>query len=324
MKYVIGLELGIRNIAVGVVDKYGKLLRKETMPAIDHSHSYDDIFKEISILIKQVLADENIDIKSVKSIGVGGPGIPDKNAGTIKRKLASNIINIPVRLELQKHFNLPVYVDNDGNCAALAESITGAAEDIVHSVLIRIGNGIGAGIIINNRIYSGFNFTGAEPGHMCIALGGEECTCGRSGCWESYASATALIKQTRQAAEKNPESLINTVSGGNLEAITVFTAFEAAKQGDETAKEVVNKYLMYLGEGITNLVNILMPNAVIIGGEISKLGETLLKPLREAVTKNVYTQEAEMPQFKTAELGSAAVVIGAAMLGVYRDFSTEV
>lgn len=322
MKHVIGLELGVRNIAVGVVDKYGRLLRKEMMPNPDNS--FEILFREISVLIKKVLAEENIDIKNVKSIGVGGPGIPDKNEGIIKRKKASNIINIPVRAELQKYFNLPVYVDNDGNCAALAESITGAAEDIVHSVLIRIGNGIAGGIIINNRIYSGFNFTGAELGHMCIALGGAECTCGRNGCWESYASATALIRQTRQAAQKHPESLINTIIDGNVEAINVFTAFEAAKQGDAAAKEVVENYISYLGEGITNLVNILMPNAVIIGGEISRLGESLLKPLREMVLKNVYTQEAEMPQFMMAELGSAAIVIGAAMLGIYRNISLEV
>jgi glucokinase len=322
MRHVIGLELGVRKITMGVVDKYGKLIRKETTPSIDCC--CEDVFREISVLIKQVLVDENIDIKSVKSIGVGGPGIPNKTAGTIKRKQASNLIIIPVRAELQKYFNLPVYVDNDGNCAALAESITGAAEDIAHSVLIRPGNGIGGGIIINNRIYSGFNHTGAELGHMCIAMGGEECACGRRGCWDSYASVSALIRQTAQAAQRHPESLINTLTGGNPESINVFTAFEAAKQGDAVAKEVVEKYLIYLGEGITNLVNILMPNAVIIGGELAKLGESLLKPLREIVLKNVYTQETEMPQFKTAELGSAAVVIGAAMLGIYRDISPEV
>lgn len=322
MKYVIGLELGVRNTVVGIVDKYGKLLRKETVPT--RECCYEDQLKEISELIKKVLEDENINIKDVKSIGVGCPGIPNKDEGTIKRKHAAGIVNIHVRSEMQKHFNLPVYVDNDGNCAALAESITGAAEDIVHSVLIRPGNGIGGGIIINNRIYSGFNYTGAELGHMCIAMGGEECTCGRKGCWESYASARALIRQTRSAAEKHPDSLINTVSGGNPEAITVFTVFEAAKQGDEVAREVIRNYLVYLGEGITNLVNILMPNAIIIGGELAKLGENFLKPLREIVYSNVYTQEAEMPQFKVAELGSAAVVIGAAMLGIYRDISPEV
>lgn len=322
MKYAIGLELGVKNIWVGVADKYGKLLRKEMMQTADCC--YDDLFREISILMKKVLADENIDIKNVRSIGVGCPGIPNKAAGTIKRKHATGIINIPVKTELQKYFNLPVFVDNDGNCAALAESITGAAEDIVHSVLIRPGNGIGGGIIINNRIYSGFNYTGAELGHMCIAMGGEECSCGRKGCWESYASAVALVKQTKRAAEQHPESLINTISGNSMDAINMFTAYEAAKQGDEVGKQVFSNYLIYLGEGITNLVNILMPNAIIIGGELSKLGENILKPLREIVYSNVYTQEAEMPQFKTAELGSAAVVIGAAMLGIYRDISPEV
>jgi glucokinase len=229
--------------------------------------------------------------------------------------------NLPVREELQKHFNLPVYVDNDANCVALAESVVGAAEDIDFSVLVRIGNGIGGGIIINNLIYSGYNFAGAELGHMCIAMGGKECSCGRKGCWEAYASANALIEQVTAAAQKHPQSLINTLAQKDEAGITVFTAFEAAKQGDTIAIEVVDTYLHYLAEGVLNIVNMLMPNAIIIAGEISRLGEQFLKPLKSIVWKGIYAQEVEKPEFKVAQLGSAGIIVGAAMLGLYSSNS---
>lgn len=318
MKYFIGVELGVNNMIAGIVDKYGRLVRKDSIPT-GKDREYGEIIKDMAQLIKNVLKDEDVDIKNVRYIGVGCPGIPDNKTGTIVRNYTLNFINMPVRAELHKYFNLPVHVENDANCAALAESVAGAAEDIRFSALIRIGNGIGGGIIINDKIYSGFNFAGAELGHMCIAMGGEKCTCGRLGCWESYASATALIRQTREAAQKHPDSLINTIIDNDPSKITVFTAFEAAKQGDAAGSEVARKYLFYLGEGITNIVNILMPNAIIIGGEISKMGEHLLKPLRDIVYGNMYAHEVEKPEFKTAELGSAAIVIGAAMSGMYKD-----
>jgi glucokinase len=220
---------------------------------------------------------------------------------------------------MQKHFKLPVYVENDANCVALAESMVGAAEDIDYSVLIRIGAGIGGGIITNNRIYAGFNFAGAELGHMVIAVGGEKCTCGRKGCWEAYASLPALIRQTTEAAVQNPNSLINEIVKNDLSKIDEFTAFEARKLGDATGSEIYDRYLEYLAEGITNITNILMPAAFIISGRLSKLGDNLLKPLKTLVDERVYAKEAVQPEFKLAQIGNAAVVIGAAMLGHHRE-----
>jgi glucokinase len=315
MKYHIGVELGVVDCTAGVVDKYGRMIRKETQ-ATFKDRPYEEIIADIAELIKNILEREDIDIKSVKYIGVGCPGIPNKKDGTIIRSYTLGFHNTPVRSELQKYFHMPIFVENSSNCAALAESVSGAAEDIDFSVTIKIGNGIGCGIIVNNKIYSGFNFAGAEPGHMVIDIGGEPCACGRKGCWETYASASALIKQTRTAAELHPDSLINTGIEGDCSRITVITAFEAAKLGDAVAIEVVGKYLEYLGEGIVNIINIIMPEAIIISGEISKLGETLLKPLREIVNDRIYSKDITTPEIKTAELGSAAIVIGAAMLGM--------
>lgn len=320
MRHYIGIELGVNDTVVGVVDKYGHLIRKESQPT-GIERPFEEIIKDAATLIKQVLEKDEIDIKSVKYIGVGFPGIPNLKEGYIVRSDNLNLRNVSVRTELQKYYHLPVLVENSANCAALAESVSGAAEDIDFSVTVKIGNGIGCGIIVNNKIYSGFNFAGAEPGHMVIAMGGESCSCGRKGCWEAYASANALIRQTRIAAESNPGSLIHKVVNNDLSQITVFTAFEAAKLGDGAAKEVVNKYIEYLGEGIVNIVNVIMPEAIIISGEISKLGETLLNPLKDIVDSRIYSKDIAQPELKTAEMGSAAIVIGAAMLGLYKETS---
>lgn len=320
MKYNVGVELGVINTIVGVVDKNGHLIRKDSQPTLI-DRPYTEIIKDIAALIKNVLGHEDIDVKNVRCIGVGCPGIPNNKEGTIVKSYTLNFHNTPIRAELQKYFHLPVYVENSANCAALAESVSGAAEDIDFSVTIKIGIGIGCGIIVNNEIYSGFNFAGAEPGHMVVAMGGETCTCGRKGCWEAYASATSLIRQTHAAADMNPDSLINTIVNNDLSQINVFTAFEAAKLGDEVANEVVGRYLEYLGEGIVNIINVIMPQAIIISGEISKLGEVLLKPLREIVNDRIYSKDITQPELKTAELGSAAIVIGAAMIGLYRRSS---
>ncbi len=321
MKYFIGVELGVKKIAAGIVDKYGRLIRKDFLPTQKERH-YTEIVKDLSSLIISILEKEGIDLKSVRYIGVGSPGTPNVKAGTIVRNYTLNFHNTPIKAELEKYINLPVIVENDANCAALAESVAGAAEDIDYSVLIRIGTGIGGGIIINNKIYSGFNYAGAELGHMVVSLNGEKCTCGRDGCWEAYASATALLKQARAAAEDNPDSLINTMIEGDYSRLVENTVFEAAKKDDRTAKEVIDKYLFYLSEGIVNIINILQPELIIIGGEISKEGEALLKPLRERVYGKVYCQEVRRPEFKTAQMGSAAVIIGAAMLGIYKNIAS--
>ncbi|MCX7749593.1 MAG: ROK family protein [Clostridia bacterium] len=318
MKYFVGVEIGVSQLDVGIVDKYGKLLNRDRKSHSGGRH-YSEIINDVAEIIKILLDKEDIDVRDVKSIGIGCPGIPNDKEGVIVRNYTLNFKNTPLRAAMQKHFKLPVYVENNANCAALAESVAGAAEDIDHSVTIKIGTGIGGGIIINNMIYTGFNFAGAELGHMVIAFGGEKCTCGRRGCWEAYASVPALIKQTTDAAKQDPNSLIHSIVKGDLSKINEFTAFEARKLGDAAGKKVFDRYLEYLSEGLTNIINILMPEAIILGGPISKLGDGLLKPLKELVNEKVYAKEVVQPDFKTAEVSSAAVIIGAAMLGLFKD-----
>lgn len=313
--YCVGIDLGGTNIAAGLVDLDGNIIYKDSVPT-QRERQYQEIIKDMAMLAKEVIEKSNVPMEKVKSIGVGSPGTPDCKNGIIVYNNNLNFRNVPIREEMQKYLDLPVYVDNDANCAALAESAAGAAKGTKTSVTITLGTGIGSGIIIDGKVYSGFNFAGGEIGHTVIVVDGEQCTCGRKGCWEAYASATALIRQTKRAAVENPESAINKLVDGGLDKIDAKTAFDAAKLGDETGEAVVKQYIKYIAEGVINVINIFMPEVLVIGGGVCKEGDYLLNPLKEMVKAGVYSKE-EIPQtqIKTAQLGNDAGIVGAAMLG---------
>ncbi len=313
--YYVGIDLGGTNIAIGLVDEEGRIIHKDSVKT-GKDRSYKEIIKDMAMLTLKVIKDAGKDIKDVKSVGIGSPGTPDNEKGILV--YANNLpdfVNVPLRAEMQKYMDLPIILDNDANCAALAESVAGAAKGTSSSVTITLGTGVGSGAILNGKIYGGFNYSAPEMGHMVIELDGEQCTCGRKGCWEAYASATALIEQTKRAALKNPQSLINKLVNNDLSRIDAKTAFDAAKQGDKTGLEVVDKYIYYLAEGIINVINIFAPEVLAIGGGISKEGEYLLKPLRERVYKYVYFKEEPQTRIVTAQMGNDAGIVGAAMLG---------
>ncbi len=312
--YYVGIDLGGTNIAAGLVDENGKVLHKDSVPTL-REREYPEIIKDMAMLSLKVIKDAGLEVKDVKSIGIGSPGTPNKKEGILIYANNLKFRNVPMRAEMQKYIDLPVIIDNDANCAALAESVSGAARDANHSITITLGTGLGGGIVIDKKIYSGFNYAGGELGHIVIVSGGEPCTCGRKGCWEMYASATGLIEQTRRAAKQNPDSLINKLVDGDLSRIDAKTAFDAAKQGDETGQKVVDQYIVYLAEGITNIINIFTPEVLVIGGGVSKEGEYLLKPLREIVARDVYGKDVPQTSIRVAQLGNDAGIVGAAMLG---------
>ncbi|HOQ37627.1 MAG TPA: ROK family protein [Acetivibrio sp.] len=312
--YSVGIDLGGTNIAVGLVNEEGKIIHKDSVPTL-RERPYQMIIKDMAMLAKKVIEDAGVSIDQVSGIGVGSPGTPNCKDGILVYNNNLNFRNVPIRTEIQKYINLPVYLDNDANCAALAESVAGAAKGSDISVTITLGTGIGGGVVIDGKIYSGFNFAGGELGHTVIMVDGEQCTCGRKGCWEAYASATALIRQTKKAAQENPDSLINKLVDGDLSKIDAKTAFDAAKQGDKTGELVVGQYIKYISEGLINMINIFMPEVLVIGGGVCKEGEYLLKPLRELIKQGVYSKE-DIPQtqLKTAQMGNDAGIVGAAML----------
>lgn len=309
----IGVDLGGTNIAAGLVSENGEILYKKSIPT-GKERENEYIIKDMALLCKDIIEKSEKNIKDIKSIGIGAPGQPDVSNGIILYSCNLGFRNVNIKKEMNKYIDLPIFIDNDANCAALGESVSGAAAKFSNSVTVTIGTGIGGGIIINNKIFGGTYFGGAEIGHMVIKTGGRKCQCGRSGCWETYSSATALINDSKQAAEKNNESAIYKLVNGDLNKITAKTPFDALSQGDETAKKVIDEYIINFAEGLTNIINIFQPGAVVIGGGVSAQGETLLAPIRKIVSKIVYGGELKT-LIVQASLGNDAGIVGAAMLG---------
>lgn len=318
MKYYIGVEIGAKLTQVGLVDKFGTLLVRKKVQT-RKERPLEEIVKDAANLINSLLADEDLDLKNIKHIGIGCPGAPYKDSENIMKNYVMGFYDAPIKEEFKKHFKLPIYIENDANCAALAESFSGAAEDLDYSVTINIGTGISCGIILENKIYDGFQYAGGLISHMVIDKNGPLCPCGRKGCLEMLCSETAIIKATKEAAIADPNSQIMKVCNNDLNLINELTAFEAAAAGDEAAKKVVEKYIDDLADGLANVANILMPEVIALCGSLASLGETLLKPVREKRQQRVFHREVCYPDLKLAEMGSAAVLIGAAILGIDRS-----
>lgn len=316
--YYIGIDLGGTNIAAGVVNESCEIIAKGSVPT-GRLRPFADIMKDMADLCKKLIADAGISESEVKSIGIASPGTPDVE--NVKVVYANNLpafIDAPVGDELKKYFpNVEVYIENDANAAAFGEIIAGAAAGEKDVVVITLGTGVGGGIVIGGKIYAGFNHAGGELGHMVIVADGAPCTCGRCGCWEAYASVTGLIRETAEEIKKYPNSKIHQMIGGDESKISGRTAFDAMRNGDEAGKAIVDQYIKYVGVGTANLINIFEPKKFVIGGGISKEGETLLAPLRKYVDTQIYTSSAAgvpATEIVAAKLGNDAGIIGAAML----------
>jgi glucokinase len=314
MKINIGVEIGAKYIQAGIVDKFGRLLARSKVQS-HFERGLTEVVSDAAGLIHDLMKDREYDPKSIRSIGVACPGVPDEENSKIMKAYILGLYNAPIRDEFRKYFpNTPIYIENDAHCAAIAESVAGAAEDLDYSITVNIGTGISGGIIIDNRLYTGMSGAGAVLGHMVIDKNGKKCYCGRTGCFETVCSARALIEETREAAEKNPASKIHEVCGNDLSKITEKTAFEAMERGDEDAKVIFDRYTDNLAIALTNLANILMPEVIILCGGITGLGEGLLKPVREKMNEWTYSREIALPALKLSEMGSASVLVGAGML----------
>lgn len=314
--YYIGVDLGGTNIAVGVTDENGTILYKDSVKTL-RDRSFEEISDDIGNLCVGVLAKARINSDEVKSIGIGTPGACDYNNGVLIYASTFKFKNADFKKALQKFINVPVYIENDGNAAALAECMAGGAKGAKNIIMITLGTGIGGGIIIDGCIYRGFNNVAGELGHTVIVCGGQQCVCGRKGCFEMYASATALIRMTREYVSNNPDSYISGICEGKADNIDARTAFLAARNGDKAGIELVEIYEEYLAEGLSNMINIFEPEVLIMGGGVSKEGEYLLAPIRQKIIEKVYSKGLDVPQTKIVEaiLGNDAGIVGAAMLG---------
>lgn len=312
--YYIGVDLGGTNIAAGIVDDAGKIVKKASTKT-GRNRKSEEIVKDMCRLVLDLMKDAGLTEKDIYSIGIGSPGSHDRENGIILYNNNLNFKNVNIKEAFQKHIDVPIYLENDANCAAIAENVAGAAKGYEHSVTITIGTGIGGGVIINNKLFTGTNGMGAELGHIVIDIDGEYCTCGRKGCWEAYSAAPGLISQTRKAAEKNPDSKIHELCGGNLDNIDAKTAFDAARLGDKIGMKVIDDYIGIFGEALANIINIFQPDVIVIGGGVSKEGDNLLIPLKEKMRGKTYGNEG-LPTtlIVVAQMGNDAGIVGAAFI----------
>ena len=310
----IGIDIGGTNLKAGLVDEDGRLLAVKTMKIREVSDP-DALTDTLVALTRELAQEGGVPMEEIASVGAGVPGVVDIRTGSIVYTCNLPLRNIPLRKLFKRRLGLHLYVENDANCAALAEYYAGAGQGSKRFVTITLGTGIGAGIIHNGKIFHGGNGMAGEVGHTCIDYQGLPCPCGRRGCWEQYASATALIRDTKRTMAAHPESLLHAIAA-EQGGVDGRTAFLAKERGDEAGAQVVEDYIEHLACGLTNLVNIFFPEVLALSGGVANQGDALLLPLRERVRERSFGSRYAVShtRIELCTLGYRAGVIGAAML----------
>lgn len=311
----IGVDLGGTKIKIGIVNEEGQIVSSGIINT-DPSHNDKIIMRDMTEEIDRLIKQEGLQTIDIKSIGIGVPGLVDYEKGSIIYCTNLSWYNVEAVSYLKEHFNIPVYIENDATVAAYAESLFGSTKEAKDSVFLTIGTGIGGGIIINKQIIRGAHGAGSEIGHMVIGENFYDCNCGRNGCFETLASATAMIKYAlHKIATDYPNSSLKGLfeKNGQLEAKDIF---DQAALGDPLATETVHRTAKYMAIGIANIYNILDPEIIAIGGGVSKAGDSFFDLIRSKVKKMtlVDSESIDYGKIVRAELGNDAGIVGAAFL----------
>lgn len=311
----VGIDLGGTNIAAGVVDENYEIIGKASTKTLAPRPA-EEICRDMAKVAKQAVEASGVTMEEVAWVGIGSPGTVNSDEGEVEFSNNLEFHHARVRDMMHTMIDKEIYLENDANAAAYGESLAGASKGSLNSVAITLGTGVGGGIIIDGKILSGWNYAGAELGHMVIVKDGRACNCGRRGCWESYASATALIYQTKLSMIENPGSVMWELVGNDINSVNGRTAFDAMRRGDAAGQAVVDRYIGYVACGVSNVINIFQPEILCIGGGISHEGETLLAPLRQIIEQERYSKYSErQTAICAAKLANDAGIIGAAFLG---------
>lgn len=310
---VIGVDIGGTSIKGGAINEQGKVLDRFSMP-MDRKASPTKTFGELAKTIKEFMSCHKYDEKIV-GVGLGVPGLINKYDGSVasspnmKKWVNFNIVSF-----MEKKLKMPVKIINDASAAALGEARFGSGKDYNFLVMITLGTGVGGGIVYNKQVIDGFESKGAQLGHCLIKLNGRKCGCGRKGCLEAYASATALIKETKKAMEKHPDTLLHKITA-NFGEVDARAAFEAERQGDKEGMRLVSEYVTYLSEGLITIANMLRPEIVVLSGGVANEGAYLIDKVRNYVKEHNYGMKGSpVMKVEQASLGYDAGKIGAAAL----------
>ena len=315
MKYV-GVDIGGTNLKAGLADENGQLLAVQKMKVASITDQ-QSLAWTIVAMTQELAKSAGVPLDEIASVGVGVPGTVEIRSGSLQYSCNLPFRRVPLRRLFHKYMNKPLYLENDGNCAAVGEYYAGAGRRSKRFVTITLGTGVGAGIIHNGKIYHGANGMAGEVGHTVIQRNGLPCPCGRRGCWEQYASASALKRMTAEAVAAHPDSILARVVAENDGHVSGQSAFIAARQDDPVGQRICDEYVGYLACGIVNVVNVFQPDALAIGGGVSnEADEQLLLPVQRCVEReSIPCAKNRRTRIVKAELGNQAGIIGAALLG---------
>lgn len=312
----IGIDVGGTSIKAGVVDENGHILYKASCPTLVE-RGHEAVIHDMAQLAIRAAQESGHSMDEIRSVGVGIPGMHDNRTGRVP--FCTNLAwhDVPLIELMQREIHKPIFVNNDATVAGLAESVAGISAGVKDSVFITLGTGVGGGVVLGGRLFVGAHGVATEIGHMITVAGGEQCTCGNRGCWERYASATAIIREGRKLAAEKPDSPLNRSVNGDLERIEARTVIDLAKAGDPDCARLFDEYVYHLTVGIVNLINLYDPEIIALGGGVSHAGEFLLDKVNALLPEMVFFKTMPRAEIKLAQLGNDAGIIGAAMLSEY-------
>ena len=317
--YYVGIDIGGTSVKAGIVDEKGKIIIKSGIPTA-RTKNYEDVVAPVCEQILKLAESAGITMDEIAGVGIGCPGMITSKTGVVDYTCNLGWENVPLADAFSRRLGKPVYVSNDANVAALGEAMFGTGKSYGDVIFVTLGTGVGGGVIIDGKLFEGFESKGTELGHMVIIKDGELCGCGRRGCMEAYCSATALIRDTKRAMNEDKQSAMWQFVDGDVNKVDGRTAFECSKTGDASAKKVIDNYVAYLGEGLSNFVNIFRPQAIILGGGVCAQGDYLVQPVQRYVDEHTYgIGRAPRTLILTATLGNDAGLIGAASLAISKS-----
>lgn len=312
-KYYLGLDVGGTNLVAGVVDEEYRIISRFDSPTFA-DRTIDEIVADMARVSLEAVRAGGLSMDDMSSWGIGMPSCVNKKTNLLVHANCFGWRNVPIYDYLRDKLPLPVFIDNDANCAAYGESLAGAAKGCANALMLTLGTGLGGGVIIDGRIYSGADNMGSEFGHTKIVREGVRCTCGQKGCLEAYCSSTALIRIAKESVAKHPDSMLLELAGGSPDGISGKTVFDASGLGDKVAVEIVDDFIGNLVAGISSFIVLFRPEVIILGGGLSN-NESLFGPLNEKVMECTFgASEIGVPKIIKASLGNDAGIIGAAYL----------
>jgi len=319
LTYYAGIDIGASNIKYGLVDSAGKIIYHNSKASLVEKGA-KPLLHMITNIAENLLLRAAEDDLAINWLGIGTPGVVDTKTGTVIG-VSPNIpdwVGTELGKHLKEHLNLPVYVDNDANAMALGELRFGAGRRFNNILCVTVGTGIGGAVIIDKELWRGSNFSAGELGHIVIDYNGLKCDCGNTGCLEKYCTAPAMIKKMSEKLENGMTGTMNEILSGKIENLNIKKLFTGAKNGDELALSIIEQSARILGAGLSGIVNLLNPEAIIFGGGVIDGGAGYIEIVGAEIRGRSFRSATENLRIVKAELGNNAGFIGAALLGEYK------